>query len=113
LTRLGQERSCVLRVGRVDKEAAASRKVERGTVVDVVGRLRRGPRTGGPSFVRRAHGRGSYRDEITLALIGHVHVVAVTLRLRFRYLGSEHSISDTSYFTRVRGDWKGLWELSD
>jgi hypothetical protein len=57
----------------------------------------------------------SYADEMTLPLIGHVKVEAVTLQMRFTLpaLSGVQTVSDTAYWTRYRGQWKGLWQLSD
>lgn len=57
----------------------------------------------------------SYSDAMTLPVVGHVKVEAVTLQLKFTTpaLSGVQTVTDTVYFTRYRGTWKGLWTQAD
>jgi hypothetical protein len=50
----------------------------------------------------------SYHDVITLPLLGRTPVEAVTVRAVVEYLGKEQTVSDTRYFVRVGGEWRGV-----
>jgi hypothetical protein len=55
----------------------------------------------------------SYPDTMTLPLLGKIKVQAVTLRAVIASGGQSQTVTDTVYFTKVGGQWKGLWTLAD
>ena len=55
----------------------------------------------------------SYPDAMRFPLLGHVRFTAATMKATIRHpIYGRRSISDTVYYTLVRGRWKGLWEAA-
>jgi hypothetical protein len=52
----------------------------------------------------------TYPDRLRFPLLGLTSVTAVTVTARIEYLGAKHTISDTNYWVRVAGKWRGLWK---
>jgi hypothetical protein len=56
---------------------------------------------------------GSRPATITLPLLGRLHVTAVRASLTFRYQGQTQTVTQTNYYVKVGGAWKGFWTLGD
>jgi hypothetical protein len=52
----------------------------------------------------------TYPDRVVVPVLGLTRVTAVTITARYKYLGSRHTESDTNYWKRVNGIWRGLWQ---
>ena len=52
----------------------------------------------------------AYPDRVALPLLGTIPVIAVTVEAMLSYLGSKHTISDTNYWAKIGGQWRGFWK---
>jgi hypothetical protein len=51
-----------------------------------------------------------YPDRLAFPLLGTISARAVSVEARIDYLGSRHTIRDTLYWTKLSGQWRGLWD---
>jgi hypothetical protein len=51
-----------------------------------------------------------YPDRVFVPVLGRSNVTAVTITARLAYRGRRQTISDTNYWTPLRGAWRGLWQ---
>jgi hypothetical protein len=52
----------------------------------------------------------TYPDRLRFPLLGLTSVTAVTVTARIEYLGMKRTISDTNYWVKIGGKWRGLWK---
>jgi hypothetical protein len=52
----------------------------------------------------------TYPDHRRFPLLGLTNVTAVAVTARIQYLGAKHTITDTNYWVKIGGKWRGSWD---
>ena len=55
----------------------------------------------------------TYPDRRRFPVLGLTNVTAVTVSARVELLGTKHTITDTNYWVKIGGKWRGLFDPAD